>query len=47
MLGIGQQFPAFEVDATVSTDLKTAFRTREQMGIVIPLMMYTASVVLQ
>ena len=26
MLGIGQQFPAFEVDATVSTDLKTAFR---------------------
>jgi len=26
MLGIGQPFPAFEVDATVSTDLKTAFK---------------------
>ena len=26
MLGVGQQFPAFEVDATVSTNLKTAFK---------------------
>src|SRR3954451_13466822 len=26
MLGVGQQFPAFEVDATVSTDMKTAFK---------------------
>jgi alkyl hydroperoxide reductase subunit AhpC len=26
MLGVGQQFPAFEVDATVSNDMKTAFR---------------------
>lgn len=26
MLGVGQKFPAFELDATVSTDLKTAFR---------------------
>jgi peroxiredoxin (alkyl hydroperoxide reductase subunit C) len=26
MLGIGQKFPAFEVDATVSLDLKSAFK---------------------
>jgi lipoyl-dependent peroxiredoxin subunit C len=26
MLGVGQQFPAFEVDATVSTDIKSAFK---------------------
>jgi alkyl hydroperoxide reductase subunit AhpC len=26
MLGVGQQFPAFELDATVSTDMKTAFK---------------------
>src|SRR5271155_3304789 len=26
MLGVGQKFPAFELDATVSTDLKTAFK---------------------
>jgi peroxiredoxin (alkyl hydroperoxide reductase subunit C) len=26
MLGVGQQFPSFEVDATVSTNLKTAFK---------------------
>jgi lipoyl-dependent peroxiredoxin subunit C len=27
MLGVGQKFPAFEVQATVSTDLKKAFQT--------------------
>jgi alkyl hydroperoxide reductase subunit AhpC len=27
MLGVGQQFPAFSLDATVSTDKKTAFKT--------------------
>jgi peroxiredoxin (alkyl hydroperoxide reductase subunit C) len=26
MLGVGQKFPAFELDATVSSDLKTAFK---------------------
>ncbi|HZL57963.1 MAG TPA: peroxiredoxin [Bryobacteraceae bacterium] len=26
MLGVGQNFPEFELDATVSTDLKTAFK---------------------
>jgi peroxiredoxin (alkyl hydroperoxide reductase subunit C) len=27
MLGVGQKFPAYEVKATVSTDLKNAFQT--------------------
>ena len=27
MLGVGQKFPAFSLDATVSTDKKTAFQT--------------------
>src|SRR5215469_17503087 len=27
MLGVGQKFPSFEVTATVSTDMKTAFKT--------------------
>ncbi len=27
MLGVGQKFPSFEVKATVSTDLKSAFKT--------------------
>jgi len=26
MLGVGQPFPAFELDATVSTDKKNAFK---------------------
>lgn len=26
MLGVGQKFPSYEVKATVSTDLKSAFR---------------------
>ena len=32
MLGVGQQFPAFTVDATVSTDLKTAFTKISDMS---------------